>query len=617
MKSSNLLTWLLWLALLLPGIPFANAADLSAHGFIVKLKATNAAIASTQKDPTGVPTLTAAQRQARALATVLRETGFRGQIDRPLGNGAQLIGTQSIYTAAQAKVEAQRLRSHPAVEYVVPNVLERRAGFSGTPNDSQYAQQWWLQNATSAGKSGYGLPGVSSAWVRSVGEPVSGASVVIAVLDSGLQRQGEMNSERMLAGYDFVKNSVRANDGNGRDNDSADPGDWVDANDLAAYSEIFGKDPKNPCNVEHSSWHGTTIAAILAAPSNNGQGVASVNWAGRVLPVRVAGKCGAEIADIVDGMLWAVGLRACAQADSSGVCQAYVPDNPSPARILNLSLGNNVSCDTADTDADAAATAKLYQETISVLKARGALLIAAAGNERVGAMRPASCPDVISVGALNRDGFKATYSNWGGKISLATVGGDIGGACGAVLGKDNLDDGGLVTIGNNGKTGPGDAALIGAMGSSFSAPIVAGVASLMLAVNPNLSFQELHDGLIKTTRPHILVPKLGDCAKGNEGRCQCTTSTCGAGILDAAQALTYAQSPMAWVKPIVSTPTLDNAAISACDVALHGAPPPEPAASSPTPSSSTGGGALDGIIVLLILTAAIGLVALSNRHKRC
>ena len=59
----------------------------------------------------------------------------------------------------------------------------------------------------------------------------------------------------------------------------------------------------------NSSWHGTRVAGILGAITNNGTGIAGMTWSGWVLPVRVLGKCGGYDSDIIAAMAWAAGLR--------------------------------------------------------------------------------------------------------------------------------------------------------------------------------------------------------------------------------------------------------------------------------------------------------------------
>ena len=113
----------------------------------------------------------------------------------------------------------------------------------------------------------------------------------------------------------------------GRDADPSDPGDWVSSSDQSNPA-LFG------CDVSDSSWHGTRVAGMIGALTNNTVGVAGLSWNSFILPVRVLGKCGGTDSDIIAGMRWAAGLHI------DGVA-----DNPTPARILNLSLGATSPCE--------------------------------------------------------------------------------------------------------------------------------------------------------------------------------------------------------------------------------------------------------------------------------
>ena len=120
-----------------------------------------------------------------------------------------------------------------------------------------------------------------------------------------------------------------------------------------------------------------------------------------------------------------------------GMLRQVAPVNANPARIVNISFGGSGSCD-------------VYQATIDELRARGVVVVAAAGNGWGVPTRPGKCPGVIGVGALNRDGFKSTYSNFGAALTISTVGGDdAAGAWG-----QTLADSGLLTIGNCGRQWP-------------------------------------------------------------------------------------------------------------------------------------------------------------------
>src|SRR5439155_4936813 len=84
---------------------------------------------------------------------------------------------------------------------------------------------------------------------------------------------------------------------------------------------------------EPSFFHGTFVSGLIAANSDNGVGIAGLDWNARILPVRTLGKCGGTFDDILDGILWAAGVPV-----------AGVPPNPNPARDINMSLYGLSSC---------------------------------------------------------------------------------------------------------------------------------------------------------------------------------------------------------------------------------------------------------------------------------
>jgi serine protease len=540
---------------------------------------------------------------------VLRDSGLDGSRAglpqmagrRATGLSAQVLQFERPLGAAQAEALAQRLRERADVAWVVPNRREHRLQ---VPTDPFYAsdvsdpnEQWWLHPVSGSDANVLsarlrGVPGFQAAWQRSTGVPAV-AAARIAVLDTGITPHAEL-AGHVLAGYDFVSDTNFSNDGNGRDADPTDPGDWVDSADRA-------KSAFADCAVERSSWHGTLIAGVLAAASNNGQGVAGINWGGQVVPVRVAGKCGAAVSDIIDGMRWAAGLHV------SGV-----PDNPNQARIVNVSFGGEGACNAA------------YQQAIDELHAAGAVVVAAAGNDHAALTRPANCSGVIGVAALNRDGFKATYSNFGAQVVLATVGGDDGeGAWGRALGAASLADSGLLTIYNDGQTTQGADSYASLFGTSFSTPLVSGAISLMLSVNPALTADQIVAGLRASARPHVQSPVAGQCSNANPGRCICTTATCGAGVLDADQAVRYAEELAAgrpYVAPNWPAVVLDSAELRAAvstgpDRPAN--PVPTPAPADPAVGSSTGsGGAGGGAMSPAWLLALAGAAAWLRRAQR-
>jgi serine protease len=559
----------------LPSLALAEggAAGLS-HGLIVKLHELPKRSGALAQG--GALPAAAAANGADRLRKIVAAAGLKAAPARAVGRSARLLDFGRPLDAAQAEQIAGRLRQHPEVQWVVPNERERRLT---TPNDPLFAAnafstgQWWLRPASGSNANVLvdrlrGVPGLQAGW----GQQTGSSAAVVAVLDTGTTPHPDLDAN-LLQGHDFVSAVEFANDGDGRDADPADPGDWVSQADKDGNPALFGT-----CDVEHSTWHGTAVAGIIAAVADNGVGVAGINWNGRVLPVRVAGKCGAEVADIIDGMRWAAGLTV-----------PGAPANANPARVVNISFGGSAACNAA------------YQETIDDLRTLGVVVVAAAGNEHGDVKRPASCAGVIGVAALNRDGFKASYSSFGPSIVVSAVGGDPAdeGLWGTLLGDD-----GLLTVDNLGLQSPLAATYGRFAGTSFSAPIVAGVISLMLSVNPALTVAQIIDGVRLSARPHVQSRLMGSCSADNPGRCICTSATCGAGILDAPQALAYAANPSGYVAPAQAGALIDSADVASA-VALGNDLPPN-AAPVDTAASAGGGSVGPGELYCGVL-AVIGL----------
>jgi serine protease len=500
---------------------------------------------------------------------------------RPAGRDQQLLEFDQPLSRAELEVLRERLLRRPEVDWVEPNRRERR--LQAAPSDPLFGGsdgQWWLHgaggsNANSIEARLRGVAGFQAAWLRADFAPVT-----VAVLDTGITTHPDLVN-RVLPGYDFVREAVYANDGDGRDADPSDPGDWVDTSDL--------RDPNfDGCATGGSSWHGTVISGMVAANTDNGIGGTGVHRGALVLPVRVAGKCGADVADIVDGMRWAAGLAV-----------AGVPPNPNPTRIVNISFGGGSACGQA------------YQTAIDELRALGVVVVAAAGNEWGAPSRPANCNGVVGVAGLNRDGFKSNYSNFGAQLAasgIATVSGDdAAGAWGSVLA-----DTGLVTLTNLGGTFVGAAGYARHYGTSFATPQVSGTIAMMLGLNPQLSHEQILAGLRASARPHVGSPRIGACSAGNPGRCICSTATCGAGILDADQALAYAALPSAYVPPARQSEIIDNRDI---DAALALAPQ-DRVVPVPPPAAGEGGGAFGGLWLLALAAGCLALVRVRGRTAR-
>lgn len=453
----------------------------------------------------------------------------------------------------------RRLRLHPDVAWVEPDILETKRLI---PDDPEWGSQWHLFSNSVFPAS----INMTAAWSRLTGE---GFSPVVAVVDTGIASTPNLSdfhpelAGRLLPGYDFVSELWIANDGNGRDGDPSDPGDWLTLAETNTFGSIYYRnqcgwiDERTPPSRDlDSSWHGTFIAGQIAATSDNGVNVAGIHWGARVLPVRVAGKCGALVSDLLDGARWAAGLPV------NGA-----PPNGNPARIINLSFGGSRSCSVSESPA--------YRATVNELVANGVLLVVAAGNNGTALSRPADCPGVLAVGAVRRDGLKTHYSSYGANLALSAPGGSGD--------PDNIENDPydpLWSLDNRSAQGPGAHDTGGKMGTSFSAPLAAGVASLMLTINPDLSPVDLVERMQAGAKPFPLVHGYGYCNPNlnANGLCNCTTNTCGAGILDADEALRLAYGPAVIIEPVgtvqpSATITLDGSrskSVGSRDIATYG-----------------------------------------------
>jgi serine protease len=516
------------------------------------------------------------------------------------------------------------LRADPAVEYADPD--RRRFAHATTPNDPLFVPsagatgQWYL-GAPSSTPSGLSLAAVDAigAWDTTRGSP----GIVIADLDSGVRfdhpdllRAGA--GGKLLSGYDFVGpdggggpgtaggSYLSANDGDGWDPDPSDPGDWISSTDL--NHPVF-----SGCTVGNSSWHGTRTAGILGALSNNSTGIAGIAWGSWVLPVRVLGKCGGYDSNILAAMLWAAGIPV-----------TGAPANPYPAQILNMSLGSSGACATG---------AGGYADVIRQVNAQGAVVVVSAGNVGGPVDEPANCAGAIAVTGVRHVGTKVGYANLGPEVALAAPAGNcVNTAAGApcLFSIDTTVNFGTTVPGANGYTNQWNSNV----GTSFSAPIVAGIAALMLSVNGNLTPAQLATRLKAGTRPFPLIATDASGATipmctvpaqgGSEAiECNCTVSTCGAGLADAAGAVREASRPIAAVAvggagSAGGTITIDasgSAAACGASVAsyawsiLPGATAPGPPALSASSGTSTSlvAPTAGTLTVELVVTDAAGL----------
>ena len=470
-------------------------------------------------------------------------TGVAVSRSRQLTPSMHVVFLQKTLYGADLDAVLKQLRSDPAVAFA--DVDERRYPHA-MPNDPLFGPsstatgQWYmLTPSTLTPTSDAAATDAVSAWDFTQGS----SGTVIADVDSGVRfdhpdllRAGF--GGRLLPGYDFVGQDLDAsnsnplgtfliaNDGDGWDPDPSDPGDWIDSTDLK-NSAVF---PAKSCSTQNSSWHGTRVMGVLGALTNNNTGIAGMTWNPYLLPVRALGKCGGLDSDIITGIEWAVGMSI------NGV-----PDNPYPADIINLSLGGTGSACPTD-----------YQNLITQLTNLGVLVVASAGNESGPVDIPANCPGVLAVAGLRNVGTKVGYSSLGPEVG---IGAPAGNCVNTTAGSPCLRS--IDTTINEGATTPGANSYTDQinpnLGTSFSAPIVSGIAALMRAANANLTPPQIIARMKQSATPYPQPAGMAQCVNGSTSsvECACTTTaptTCGAGMVNALKAVKAALNPIAAVK---------------------------------------------------------------------
>jgi serine protease len=321
-----------------------------------------------------------------------------------------------------------RLAKDPAVVDVSENKWMHALAVA---NDARRGEMWNLD-----------IIGANSAWDVTQGT----TSQRIGIVDTGLLRTHEDVGAKGIAGYDFVSNDpvdcngdgvadvLRANDGDDRDPDFTDPGDGFGGPD---------------------SFHGTHVAGTIAAQTNNGLGVSGINWNAKLVIARALGRCGGDLADIIDAVTWLAGVQ--------------VPGVPSvganKVSVINLSLGSDGACGAAE------------QSAVDAVNAAGVVFVAAAGNSSSNNFQapvgsPANCSGVVTVAAHERNRNLTVYSSFGPEVEIVAPGGDVSaGEAGGVLST----------------LGPSSATYAFYQGTSMAAPHITGIISLMQSINPTLS----------------------------------------------------------------------------------------------------------------------------------
>lgn len=302
----------------------------------------------------------------------------------------------------------RRLLDLPGVVSAGRNQRVHPVSAAVAPNDEYYFRQW-------------SLPLISAPYAWSV--TTGSRDVVVAVLDTGIREDHpDLNRAAIVAGRNFVSDQSASN-----------------------YRDTV-----------RDMSHGTMVAGIIGARTNNGTGVAGLNWSVSLMPVRVLSSSGGgSVAGVGQGIRWAV-------------------DNG--AHVINMSL----AWDSNPSDPGE----RYVVEQIEYAVSRGVTLVAGAGNDNGRITMPAAHPDVIAVGAVDKNKQRAWYSNYGPQLDLVAPGGSQTSA--------NYRDGVLST-----DVVSGTLYYSYQQGTSFASPHVAGVVALMYA-NGITDPHEIREILIDT-----------------------------------------------------------------------------------------------------------------------
>ncbi|MCU0506713.1 MAG: S8 family peptidase, partial [Chloroflexi bacterium] len=399
----------------------------------------------------------------------------------------------------------------------------------------------------------YGID-LLGAWDRT-----QGAGIRVAVLDTGITSHTDLAGQT-VAGYDFIASTSISADGNGRDPDPSDPGDY--------YTDLAG--------FHASSWHGTHVTGTIVALAGNATGVAGIAPLAKVQPIRVLGTGGSGyFSDITDAMVW-----------GSGGPVAGVPTNATPARVESLSLGGAGACPAST------------QSAINAAIARGTAIVVAAGNQARDASNyaPGNCSGVITVAATDRNGMRASFSNYGASVEIAAPGVSLWST---------------INAGTHGPTTPTYARY---SGTSMATPHVSAVAALMFAVKPTLTPAQVTTLMQQSA--HAFA--ANGCPLG-----------CGAGIVNAARAVAAAAGATPTPTPTPSptptaspTPTSTPSPTPTPSASPTPTPTPTPApTATPTPGCPRGTPTLSAVPTLVSLTrgtsAAVALTLRNTDAATC
>ncbi len=380
------------------------------------------------------------------------------------------------------------LRANADVAWAEPN--RRRQTFTDA-NDTYFPLQWNLPLARFTG-----------AWEI---DALRGNGAIVAVIDTGIlvDHPDFDSGAQLVPGYDFIGDSDNANDGDGRDNNPADPGGGVG----------------------RSLFHGTHVAGIIAArteftPIGGNSGIAGAAPRVKIMPLRAFGRYGGSSYDIAAAIRYAAGLT-----NDSNQLPA------TPADVINMSFGST-------------GWAQVEQDAVTAARAAGAILVAAAGNSNDSTpIYPAAYPGVVGVGAVAQNSQRAPYSSFGAHVDVVAPGGDTN----ADLDGNGYPDGILGTVADD------SAGILSItygydfyQGTSMAAPHVSAVAALMKALtvdNLNPLTPTQFDTLLASG---ALTRDLGVAGRDDEY---------GFGLIDAEKALAATSYASATAARAVATPS--------------------------------------------------------------
>ncbi|MCX6516519.1 MAG: S8 family serine peptidase, partial [Actinobacteria bacterium] len=384
-----------------------------------------------------------------------------------LGNGLQTIKLSESVSGDSAAEIIDTLQADPRVAWAEVDQILTTSGLSG--------QRFGFIDAPGASV----LPGND------------GEGTVVAVIDTGSTKHSNMH-QPMLKGYDFVSDRPElmaprevngqavSFDGDyvdtnkygstGWDNNPADPGDWRDR-----------------APVRSSSWHGTHVAGIIAAQTNNGVGISGIAPAANILPIRALSWNGGLSSDVAAGIIWA-----------SGGHVPGVTDNRNVARVINLSISSRGQCSAT------------LQSAIDIATDNGSVVVVAAGNANsdVRNYSPANCNNVIAVGANDAMGQRATYSNFGDGVDIYAPGGDLNASF----------DRGIYSLSNTGEREPIDESYANQQGTSMAAAHVSGVVARIISSDPTMSIGDIRNELGITSQTRTLND--ANCSFSFSGTCR-------------------------------------------------------------------------------------------------